>query len=1274
VKIADNMSKKPPQKGPDQSNNNNNNSKVTIPRNTAVFLNVKTGKEVKIPFNIFDNEYTIRDKLEIELEAPGLVSYNGISEYDSKTVEIRDIRSELRDEEDVEDFRNLYDPSKYNVKIYDAFLLWIEANFPESDKKLEERIVILSNNDLLENHRYNDLEAIERALKEYKGRRSRKLEEKRKRIKSLNEISNKVYSYASYKSSSFVSEQMAKVIPLESTSDISSIVSACKIDRRLPFCKVSYGDSELYFKCYKFLKPLEEWLTEKRKIPLKFGLGGSNDERSGTTRGSQIALMKVLSINESEFNEDFLTDFKTRKKYDNDYYSSIYLVHVRMPLLYMKVRSECDEMITERLRDSLNVKFGESEVINIRGYFTIDALNIRRLILLDLITNDPVFSSLFHVDEREKLSSAKKVFYIHYNPFGTGVKLSFSLSNNISQDGKKFLQVRVVRCSSLRLISGFIEIFSRLLKRYEELYDEVFEYYSSKIAKFNDFIKSYDKNLEDDSGSEQTKLKLLRTKDPKLFVADYGRRCQMQPTIIPDSEIAKYKAEGYQVMKFPSKHELKRNPSLKQWNLVCLDESAKYPGVRLNGLSNKKDYEYIPCCYPVDQSEKSKYVNYFSGVSSDVGGEETKCGYIIDTDKIVKKRGACARMPADAERYLIAIQISNLNIETKTPYRYGIMKSASSIIHCLCDALDDDYSKASNKEKYVNNVRKKLLDLNLELCKQELYNLSVEDIRNIISNPDAYLDASKFRRLLERHFKCNLFVMVRDERRQYGSFALPEFRETYLFPHFNKELVNIIVYQHAGGKADSLEHSHHELVIRLNENKDIIKTFSQRYGEVLHASEMELLGLFSATKAISKQSSALETLLPTGIGVKYQYIDDYGKGRAVMVSEDAILIARTIFAPLNLPSFSMKKAKRTSLAKARSLLQGEIQGILIKSGKLSGIYNANWIIMTELDEIPSDLREKHVGESGWELYYANLDDPYEKSKIQVKRENERSASILKSIILWRFSYWAKAGNVLVKPNDRAVIQRFIDECCVLVKDYKYDISSSELPREVPAERSEISQEVPIRSEYQNANLFRNGKLIVSGKLQEKIKYFLNISIRNNRDEVLSYYRKTNAEEYIMNEVPIKSNENEIIFSNRSVLLDWINKTEYNLMNMAVMIVDKNTIYPYLLKDLENNLYLIQNVKNMNLRRALAVARAWSKLKVNIGYSAPKFSKARESGSREHSQRSNPRTDSSPELPPHTIFKFSKGNIRPLMDEEIKDILILRYEKDEYAAILKLIKN
>jgi hypothetical protein len=147
---------------------------------------------------------------------------------------------------------------------------------------------------------------------------------------------------------------------------------------------------------------------------------------------------------------------------------------------------------------------------------------------------------------------------------------------------------------------------------------------------------------------------------------------------------------------------------------------------------------------------------------------------------------------------------------------------------------------------------------------------------------------------------------------------------------------------------------------------------------------------------------------------------------------------------------------------------------------------------------------------------------------------------------------------------------------------------------------------------------------VSGKLQEKIKYFLNISIRNNRDEVLSYYRKTNAEEYIMNEVPIKSNENEIIFSNRSVLLDWINKTEYNLMNMAVMIVDKNTIYPYLLKDLENNLYLIQNVKNMNLRRALAVARAWSKLKVNIGYSAPKFSKARESGSREHSQRSNPR--------------------------------------------------
>ena len=559
----------------------------------------------------------------------------------------------------------------------------------------------------------------------------------------------------------------------------------------------------------------------------------------------------------------------------------------------------------KRLRKNIETAFpmlvlGKEEQVRVKGYFEVDDVTINDISYHYMLNTDELHKLYLYIEESSRSFADKHRSNIHYRSLikkeensGNSASVTISFGNFVAEnDDENFipesmgpvtnqngevsgkLRVNVVKADSIEVLEQFQIVFSRLLARYKVSKPDIEEYISFIIPEYSmgtPKVRDSDDDEDEDNvkkkkkksttGGADSKNKNLRRAAPDVFVAKYARACQCgkQPLVAKPDEVEdwrKYSKDGKkrQVMPYPPlkadskgfiEDPLTMNPNderVKLW-IVCPLNKLPYPALKRSKLTNRDEYPYIPCCGHQDSltDSKSNYYKYHSG--SYVVTSTKKNKYPMSTMKILgpgRKGGIGIMLPRLLSSYL------SFNDEEKIFKRYGVPIDNNSLIHCVLVAIrETNYSKLHSegeKTKYAIGVREYIAKtMNPALFKQELYDMSREEIVSQLESKDVYFASEKFYRGLEELFDINIFVFDTGstpehpaETEEKLTIEIPRSKICHIRPNRASKR-SVLIFKHWGTEIDKINNPHCELIIsssKSNDNSDDDNKKKKRKGHI----------------------------------------------------------------------------------------------------------------------------------------------------------------------------------------------------------------------------------------------------------------------------------------------------------------------------------------------------------------------------------------------------------------------------------------------------------
>lgn len=686
-------------------------------------------------------------------------------------------------------------------------------------------------------------------------------------------------------------------------------------------------------------------------------------------------------------------------------------------------------------------------ILNISGAFNIYNIDLYPEVFLDMILNDEFLNLHIVFDESLQPTYKKKKTFYHF-------KLPLVSERNIetlseSEEGEyiysfektvlffisqEFIPAMKVydykgnlidlrrESSSEREIPYLKVHFFRSLSesfmiQFFHKINRLFQYYNLKK---DEYIKNFEEILDDENSinylkkSRKNKIKIfknlniLQNYDPELFIRKYARKCQKsrQPVIINENEIPEFRKD-FQILGYPLVN------SRPKWYFVCKDNKYKFPGLKENTLQNKDKFPYLPCCFENDQKDNIDYRNaiLISGSNifnitnsptdlptpeklepeerSEITLENlrkiTKFHKII-SDKVIPPI-RLAELKSDVISYILP------NIQV---FRLGVPLSPNSVLHAIYISLkSEEYFNAKDKELFVQHTRKKIAHtVNPEVCKQELYDYSEEEIQEMIEKYDIF-DTKYFIRAIEEYFDINLLVLTYYPTHLYEksklsnylltlttsssvklySFEIPRHRIFHTRRFKNNRKI-ILIFKHMGTEADGLKYPHYELVVRQSTKQNIQLHFDPEEGTSERDLMRRLFEIFFSNFTVFRWNIRNYSLFPPVSYdaffskiqpmIQYQIIDKIGKVRGFILKDDITLLIPPT-ATENIKSTNI--LRRVHYKKVLDFIQEyknfiEIAGISIENKKLVGIwldeYYDGIYIPVKIDEIPEELQKYKI--------------------------------------------------------------------------------------------------------------------------------------------------------------------------------------------------------------------------------------------------------------------------------------------------------------------------
>lgn len=784
----------------------------------------------------------------------------------------------------------------------------------------------------------------------------------------------------------------------------------------------------------------------------------------------------------------------------------------------------------------------------ILGVFYLPNHDINKFILADLIMNNPLFSSILSVDEREQASTIKTNIYIHFNhPVFGNISANITkkyvtrserriLNNEAFQLNEPYIRIKISRSKSIESIKKFAEIFSKLMILYDDEYEEIVRFY-------NKYIEFPVENERE----EIIESKILKDLVPDLFLDTYTKKCGNPPEIIYEDE-----RTNEETMVFPKDGE----PGTQN-TYVCRDKIFKYPGLRNNPLINKDKYPMLPCCYKESQSDipNSLYNQYYHGVSMKKNIQSK-----------IKTTITSLKFSGPANIGILPKSISN--IFRSTMRRKGTFKNKSSFLGCVLFALGKiDHKDEKETTLYVNKIRKELAtDNNAALCKQENYENSIEEIKTAISS-DIYFDPKRYIRILEETYDVKIYLFSTEE------LIIPRHVQVY-YEYKTEKRKSIFILEHMGSDSDNAEYPQCEIIASEGDFSFFNYVFPYNSEE---------------SKIVRSIYDTLrKTYLPSGIdedidmiqniGLVSQKIDSYGKTRGFLVKIKHngeihhATILTTPLQPILLPENN--EIVPVSIGLAVELMKHlNIKGTsqTINNGfiiELSGIWNK---INVNIPIIPiKNLKFKKIPEKIG-VGYINVP-----SKLSSFSRNKKLAQLITEMMLYEFSKFLaqKQGQ-----NFDELSREYFDTKTIVIPNFSYE-------------------NIYISKFFNNINLLEDEKLILSSNgMKKKLKYILNLAFIRNEAKILSYKDRTFIENYYISVLDFDQYQNQIILEGRKSIEEWITDIKKNKINDSPI----QTPEPYFFSNphIKNGkIFLAQNTDI--IEKAFGILKTWKIEGYNIG--------------------------------------------------------------------------
>ena len=942
----------------------------------------------------------------------------------------------------------------------------------------------------------------------------------------------------------------------------------------------------------------------------------------------------------------------------------------------------------DRIGDSFPLALEQLRYGRIGGVFVVYDVAFNNAILLDMILTFPIFNSYVYVDESDGITKDKiTILYRSFNQQRESVRASLSrgiLSENqqltlLDSDsnvalydvnaGTPFVTVNIVHADNVDTANRFMEIFRRLLSYYVMYHADVTNTYQIFLGRSFEpatleasKIPGVTTDVFVDGLSDQLALVA-----PHIFVKNYSRTCQSahKPAIIQPDYITQYTSQTFiksgkeyhrQVLPYP-----KDNPEIY---IVCPSDTYPFPGVKASRLSNMDKYPYIPCCYEDDQTTKagSDYNRFYR--DNQLKAKSSTRHHKLLTNKVLEP-GRIGSL-SNSITTLLQRDISLNGLELS---RYGVNIGPNSFLYCACIANNDpDYWNAKDKEQYIRQLRVKLAGFDPNLVKQELYDLTDDEIVARITDTDSFFDPSVFYRLVEEAFDINVYVFypAPNKGTEPGGIELPRHRLFHVQPLRQRPCM--LILKHRGGGSDALPQPQCELIVA-----SIDKEYQMLYGP-----QMSRI-LFEATNAMNQ----VYTWFPNPISahtnfynlVDYtvmfpnptaQYIDSYGKLRALI--SDGITVYFPPSQPVNLPTMEGPTRVKASI-------------IIDKYGPPSAVDRDRglWYPLGDVANAlyfpiePGSLQLNGIKQGPLDPLFA----PRRIGKIDRVRLLKRVLRILLQYILWTFALMSEQSNSspsrstpnqsTSSPSSRSTPSS-VSSPTTLVSDYLQQwitVGNGEQDDLQLYDLTNVKRILPVVSTVQQAidyindtipGMIRNNRIYVpDSKVAQGVEYYLNSYLANTRPEqrkpiktIDGLYEET---------IDFIQQPNTAIFLKQSDLDKWMNSVSLERARVTdirdkLQVEYADSRQPYLYKTPDNDVYLVQNTSRGSVTQALQIAVDWSLHGINDGYEAIDY---------------NEEID-------HVMYTISTtGGLAIVKQPHSRDNLlqILRYPDGRHAALLPL---
>ena len=906
-----------------------------------------------------------------------------------------------------------------------------------------------------------------------------------------------------------------------------------------------------------------------------------------------------------------------------------------------------------------NLVFDQGKEIKVRGEFNIWNLDFDETTFLDMVLLEPLMNVYLYIEENIKPFALKKRLDVHYRSIYTDMgegktateeayisnSASVSLTLNpriaeieeiisvvdpntgvISQQrlppGTSYIHVNISQAESRTTVNEFIPIFQLLLRFYFDHTDErkaIYEAILPELAALEPLLNERKRRAIPQEHGRRTmrpagrdsNISRLRAVAPDLFVKNYPRRCPEQPLIITADEVEFWRQkrvghnqEERQIMAFP-----KDNP---KWYFVCPTDQNPYPGLKLNKiLENKKEYPLIPCCGERDQMRPGANSHYRAYVENrplaiKVGAKAEKkpiTRKILSPDKV-------AFLPESIENIVKRYSENYVDM-----VRFGVQYTPNALLHCVCIAIDEpNYLRlqtSEEQEAYVARLRQHMLTvINPALLKQEMYDYSDEEIRLLMQDTTKFFDPSLFYRAVEEVFQINIYTFApppptgADE--QLGTMVVPRFKIFHAHA-LRPERPTVVILRTLGSESDALEYPHCELVVDYDkDNARIMKLFGQTMTEVCHSTLQDTLKTLTWTvvndvnlKVHANMYYHVDHLALFQSPAISQFIDDNGKMRALTlnINGQPLTVAIIPSQPENVPV--TKDIARAPLALAVQIFgeptaitlnpQGYVDGLWFQ---IMDIVHGEYVPIAPV-ALPEALANKPIGPP----------NPIVATGAPVTGRLTKLRRTLNIIIqLTRWLYELARTKQNITPAQFAEQFMVMDPNIVEDSSQYYDITN--IPRRLPIVET-IQEAIQILTPTA-PTFFNNGKIVMYSPI------FANRIIRMLKDySNLRLAMAPAINEFIENYYETESDFRDVIhskiFINEKDLLAWLlslkssqNYSRYFNIRSKIDATMGFSLDPYMYRDEDGRVYIIQNVVGGSQNKALTTAQTWEQYKVNIG--------------------------------------------------------------------------